>query len=109
MKILNELNNGHWTMDKQTTLYSYTASIGTAAGGLMSLNTLALLLGIVFTAATFFINWRSQKHRLEIELQKRKEDAEFHRARMAKLSGDDVNHYNKRVMKDDRRCQNGTI
>lgn len=76
-------------MDKSTTVASYTASIGTAAGGLLSLNTIALILGIIFTAATFFINWRSQHKRYELELQKRKEDAEFHRARMQELLKDD--------------------
>lgn len=72
-------------MDKPTTIASYTASIGTAAGGLMSLNNIALMLGIVFAALTFFVNWNSQKKRLELDIQKRKEDAEFHKARMAEL------------------------
>lgn len=97
-------------MDKSTTVASYTASIGTAAGGLLSLNTIALILGIVFTAATFFINWRSQHKRHMLELQKRAEDAEYHRARMAEmLSGKDENPYNKRETEGDRRCQNGPI
>ncbi|WPJ21783.1 holin [Pseudoalteromonas phage vB_Pun_Y3] len=105
MKTLNDLNNGPWIMDKQTTVASYAASIGTAAGGLMSLNTIALLLGIAFTAATFFINWRSQKRRIELKELSRKDDAEYHRARMARLLESDNNEYNKRTGKDDRRCQ----
>ncbi|MDN3390868.1 HP1 family phage holin [Pseudoalteromonas sp. APC 3691] len=90
MKTLTESNSGPVrTMDKSTTVASYTASIGTAAGGLLSLNTIALILGIIFTAATFFINWRSQHKRHQLELAKRAEDAEFHRARMAELLKDD--------------------
>jgi len=76
-------------MDKSTTVASYTASIGTAGAGLLSLNSIALILGIAFTAATFFINWRSQSKRYALDLQKREEDAEFHRARMAELLKDD--------------------
>lgn len=109
MKKLTVLNNGLKTvMDKPTTVASYTASIGTAAGGLMSLNSIALLLGIIFTAATFFINWHSQKKRLKLEEVKRLEDAEYHRARMAKLLGNEAdNPYNKRANEGERRCQNG--
>lgn len=88
-KALNASNNGPRTMDKPTTVASYTASISTAAGGLMSLNTIALILGIIFTAATFFINWRSQQKRYELELQKRKEDAEFHALRMVEITRQD--------------------
>lgn len=55
----------------------------------MSLNTIALILGIIFTAATFFINWRSQQKRYELELQKRKEDAEFHALRMVEITRQD--------------------
>lgn len=72
-------------MDKGTTMASYTASIGTAAGGLMSLNNIALILGLVFAALTFYINWRSQAKRIELKEAKRLEDAEYHRARMAAL------------------------
>lgn len=73
-------------MDRHTTVTaSYTASIGTAAGGLLSLNEIALILGIIFTAITFFVNWRYQVKRHLFEMQKRQEDAEFHKARMAEL------------------------
>lgn len=89
IKALSASNNGSRIMDKSTTVASYTASIGTAAGGLLSLNTIALILGIIFTAATFFINLRSQSKRYTLDLQKREEDAEFHRARMAELLKDD--------------------
>lgn len=84
-RALNASNNGLLTMDKPVTVVSYTASIGTAAGGLFSLNEVALILGIIFTAITFFVNWRYQVKRHTLELQKRNEDAEFHKARMAEL------------------------
>lgn len=85
-RALNALNNGPLIMDKHTTVAaSYTASIGTAAGGLLSLNEIALILGIIFTAITFFVNWRYQVKRHLLELKKRQEDAEFHKARMAEL------------------------
>lgn len=76
-------------MDKGATMASYTASIGTAAGGLLSLNSIALLLGILFAAGTFFINWRAQKKRIELELAKRQEDKEFHEARMREINKQD--------------------
>ena len=109
MKTLTESNSGPVrTMDKSTTVASYTASIGTAGAGLLSLNSIALILGIAFSAATFFINWRSQHKRHELELQKRAEDAEFHRARMAELLSDkESSPFDKRVGEDGRRCQNG--
>ena len=84
-KALNASNNGLLIMDKPVTVASYTASIGTAAGGLFSLNEIALILGIIFTAITFFVNWRYQVKRHLLELQKRQEDAEFHKARMAEM------------------------
>lgn len=84
-RALNASNNGLLIMDKPVTVVSYTASIGTAAGGLFSLNEVALILGIIFTAITFFVNWRYQVKRHLLELQKRQEDAEFHKARMAEL------------------------
>jgi len=72
-------------MDKQTAIASYTASIGTAAGGLMSLNNIALMLGIAFAAGTFIVNWYSHAQKIKSDKAKRKEDAEFHAARMASL------------------------
>lgn len=70
-------------MDRHTTVTaSYTASIGTAAGGLLSLNEIALILGIIFTAITFFVNWRYQVKRHLFEMQKRQEDAEFHKGKI---------------------------
>lgn len=91
MKILNEPDNGpaNLTMDKSTAAASYTASIGTGVGGLLSLNNIALALGILFTVITFLMNWRYQSKKHELELQKRREDAEYHKARMRELVRDD--------------------
>tara|TARA_R100001377_G_scaffold75833_1_gene52542 strand:- start:2454 stop:2771 length:318 start_codon:yes stop_codon:yes gene_type:complete len=91
MKTLNELNNGpaKLIMDRSTAAASYTASIGTGVGGLLSLNNMALALGILFTVITFLMNWRYQSKKHELELQKRREDAEYHKARMRELVRDD--------------------
>lgn len=69
-------------MDKGTTTASYAVSGATAAGGALSLNEIALLVGIFFTVLTFVVNhWF--KHR---ELSyKRRQDDEYHAARMAAL------------------------
>ena len=72
-------------MDKTTTAASYSASIGTAAAGIFSLNEWALLLGIIFAAATFVINWRYQHKRDMREHKKHCDDAEHHSLRMKLL------------------------
>ena len=63
-------------MDKATTTGSYVASISTAIGGFLSLNNIALLLGIASTVALFIVQYRRTQ-------EKRKQDKEFHDARMA--------------------------
>lgn len=73
-------------IDKQTAIASYTASISTAAGGLLSLNNIALMLGILFAAGTFVVNWYSHAQHIKSERAKRKEDAEYHQARMSALN-----------------------
>lgn len=80
-------------MDKTISTASYTVSGATAAGGLLSLNNIALLLGIIFTVVTFALNWwyqhrkhqlaekkAEQDHRLTIE--KAEQERQFHEARM---------------------------
>lgn len=87
-------------MDRATTATSYTVSAGTAGAGLLSLNEWALILGIVFAALTFGVNWWYQKRRevqaLEMMQVERKYKAahdareqEFHIARMRKILGQD--------------------
>lgn len=87
-------------MDRATTATSYTVSVGTAGAGLLSLNEWALLLGIIFAALTFVVNWWYQKrreiHELEMHAIERKykeahdlRERQFHEARMRKLIGDD--------------------
>ena len=63
-------------MDKATATGSYIASISTAIGGFLSLNNIALLLGIASTVALFIVQYRRTQ-------EKRKQDREFHDARMA--------------------------
>lgn len=85
MQTLIKYSNGSMKMmDKQTSV-SYIASFGTAAGGFFSLNNIALILGILFAAATFCVTWYTNAHKIKLEKQKRKEDAEFHQARMLAL------------------------
>ena len=72
-------------MDKTTTAASYSASIGTAAAGIFSLNEWALLLGIIFAAATFVINWHYQYKRDMREHKKHCDDADHHKLRMELL------------------------
>ena len=69
-------------MDKQASAASYAASVGTAGAGVLTFNNIAIAIGILFTILTFIVNWRYQKQRLALDMQKRAEDAEFHRARM---------------------------
>lgn len=87
-------------MDRTTATASYTMSGATAAGGFFSLNEWALLLGILFTALTFAVNWWYQKRKrlddLEmkaIELRLKEEhnarEREYHAARMAALRPSD--------------------
>jgi hypothetical protein len=87
-------------MDRATTATSYTVSVGTAGAGLLSLNEWALLLGIIFAALTFAVNWWYQKrreiHDLEMHAIERKykeahdlRERQFHEARMRKLLGSD--------------------
>ncbi|MDP5459878.1 HP1 family phage holin [Alishewanella sp. SMS8] len=56
-------------MDRTVTGISYGVSGTTALGGMLSLNDIALLIGIVFTLLTFFISWffHRRRHRLELE------------------------------------------
>lgn len=76
-------------MQKAVSVTTYSASLGTAAGGILSLNEWAILLGIVFAALTFLVNWRFQHKRNERENKKYEDDREFHRARMEALQQSD--------------------
>lgn len=58
-------------MDRSTTLASYLASIGTAVGGFMSLNNIALLIGILVTLALGYVQWQVWSNR-------KKQDKERH-------------------------------
>lgn len=80
-------------MDRTISTASYTVSGATAAGGLLSLNNIALLLGIIFTVVTFALNWwyQHRKHQLIIEKteqenrlsrEKAEQERQFHEARM---------------------------
>ena len=76
-------------MQKAVSATTYSASLGAAAGGILSLNEWAILLGIVFAALTFLVNWWFQHKRNEREARKHEDDREFHRARMEALQQSD--------------------
>lgn len=66
-------------MDKTaTTVWSYIVSIATAIGGYLSLNTIALLIGIFFTILLGLIQMRRYRRAIKM-------DAEYHAARLAAL------------------------
>lgn len=65
-------------MDKAASTGSYIASISTAIGGFLSLNNIALLLGIASTIALFIVQ-------LRVSREKKKQNREFHEAIMAAI------------------------
>lgn len=67
-------------MDKATSTASYTISAGTAAGGMLSLNEWALLIGIAFAGLTFVINWWYQKRQDIRDLEKAVKELEYKQA-----------------------------
>lgn len=66
-------------MDKSSAFASYVASIGTAIGGLISLNNFALLIGIAATITLSLVQYRVWTNR-------KKQDEEYHAARMRALN-----------------------
>lgn len=58
-------------MDRSATFASYLASVGTAIGGAMSLNNIALLIGIVVTLALGYVQW-------QVWTNRKKQDKERH-------------------------------
>ncbi|WP_241973976.1 HP1 family phage holin [Aliidiomarina maris] len=72
-------------MDKAISTSSYAFSGVTAAGGMLSLNNIALLAGIFFAALTFLLNVWYQRRKARIAEELAQLDREFHEARMASL------------------------
>lgn len=77
-------------MDKTISTASYTVSGATAAGGLLSLNNIALLLGIIFTVVTFALNWWYQHRKHQLALEKAQQERQFHEARMKQFDGEEA-------------------
>lgn len=69
-------------MARKARAAGYTIGVGTTAGGLFSLNEVAVICGIAFTVITFLVNWRYQAKRHALLVQKREEEAQYHKARM---------------------------
>ncbi|MEL4301122.1 HP1 family phage holin [Shewanella xiamenensis] len=74
-------------MDKATTTGSYIASISTAIGGFLSLDKIALLLGIASTIVLFVVQYRLSR-------EKKRQNREFHEARMAAIKAGNLNVIN---------------
>lgn len=70
-------------MDKSTILASYVSSISTAIGGLLSLNNIALLIGIVVTLGLGIVQYQVWNQRKKNEAEKKRQDDEYHAARMS--------------------------
>ncbi len=68
----------HTIMDKSVTASGYIAAVSTAIGGWLSLNNVALLLGIISTILLSAIQYRRYRRGIA-------QDAEYHAARMEAL------------------------
>lgn len=97
---------------------SYLTSIMTAIGGFLSLNNIALLLGIFSTLVLFSVQYRREKNRQRIdreeELRKKTHqeaselrEKEFHEARMQALldRASHVVNVDRSQSSQDRQCQ----
>ena len=80
-------------MDRATTATSYTVSVGTAGAGLLSLNEWALLLGIIFAALTFAVNWWYQHRKFSMDRERHIADQHYHAARMERIKADHIEPY----------------
>lgn len=80
-------------MDKTTATASYTASGFTAAGGVLSLNEAAIILGMVFAALTFVVNWWYQHQRIQMDKERHRADQHFHALRMERLKSGHIDPY----------------
>ena len=74
---------------KAFSLSSYIASFLSAIGGALTLNDLAILLGIVLALFTFAVNWIYQAKRNHREVKLNELEAELIKAKLEKLLHDD--------------------
>lgn len=70
---------------KVITTVAYSSSLGTAAGGAVSVNELAILAGIVFALGTFLVNWTFQHKRNMREAEIYRMEKKLLKAKMEKL------------------------
>jgi len=80
-------------MDRTTATASYAASGATAAGGFFSLNEWALILGILFAALTFGINWWYQHRKFNMDRERHIADQHYHAARMERIRAGHIEPY----------------
>lgn len=73
------------TMDRTVTGVSYGVSGTTALGGMLSLNDVALLIGIVFTVLTFVVSWWLHRRRYRLDLEQHEWRRQQHELYMEQL------------------------
>lgn len=70
---------------KVLTAASYSASATTAAGGVFTVNDLALWLGILLAVLTFFVNWIYQAFKDRRDADRHKLETQLLHAQLKKL------------------------
>ncbi len=58
------------SLQKTVSIASYSASVTTAAGGALTVNDIALILGITLATFTFIINWLYQSSRNKRDVER---------------------------------------
>jgi hypothetical protein len=76
-------------MDKSTPFWTYVASLSTAIGGWLSLNNIAILIGILTTIVLGVVQFRHWIAAIKLNNERRLMEREFHEARMRQVKGDE--------------------
>lgn len=74
-------------MDKSTPFWTYVASLSTAIGGWLSLNNIAILIGILTTIVLGVVQFRRWVAAIKLDRERLMMDKEFHEARMRQING----------------------
>ncbi|MCL2905217.1 phage holin family protein [Shewanella fodinae] len=73
-------------MDKSTPFWTYVASLSTAIGGWLSVNNVAVLIGIAVTLILGVVQFRRWLTAIKLDKERLRMDQEFHAARMKQLN-----------------------
>ena len=88
----NPIDSYHFSdigTQKAFSISSYIASFLSAIGGALTLNDIAILLGIVLALFTFAVNWIYQAKRNHREVKLNELEAQLVKAKLEKLQHDD--------------------